>query len=155
MFRRVRQENLKRDGKPTLFAFELPDMSVNRERFGTAEEARSGFDQQQWGVAAFLVMDIPPRVAWTHLAQVYNLLPRHIPTNSNFAHTEVRVRRWVENELVLITHRTTADFDDGDPDRNAQSGLPGALLDPDFHMRWRKHIAKASTAVVLPMELPG
>src|ERR1700722_18814569 len=83
LFRRVRQENFKRDGKPTLLAFDLPDMSVNREQFGTAEDSLQGFNPLDWGIVAFLVRDIPPRATWTHVAQLYSLLPRHVPVGGN------------------------------------------------------------------------
>jgi len=150
LFRRVHSKNLKPNGKPTLFAFELPDMSVNRDQFSSAEDARRGFSPSDWGVVAFLVRDIPPREAWTHVAQLYSLLPRHIPVSGNFAHTEVRVRRVVNTILVLITHRGHTDFSDGDPDSGVRRGLPDALLDPDFHMRCREYIAMSSKPVLLP-----
>jgi hypothetical protein len=155
LFRRVRGNNIGRDGKATLFAFELPDMSVNRELHGSAEDARKGFDRSEWSVVAFLVADIPPRADWHHLAQLYRLLPRHVIAPGNFAHSEVRAWRKIDEDFVFITNRGPSEFTEDDPDRECARGLPEALLDPDFHLRWRKHIALASK-MALPCEArPG
>lgn len=43
LFRRVHRDNMKPDGTGSFLAFELPDMSVNREEYSTAEQARRGF----------------------------------------------------------------------------------------------------------------
>ena len=151
LYRRVRRNNVGRDGKATFLAFALPDMSVNREKHGTAEAARQGYDKADWGVAAFLVADIPPRTNVPHIDQFYALLARHVPKPGNFAHSEVRVWRKVAQVSVLITDRNKGDFRSDDPDRNTPRDASAALLDPDFHMRWRKRIALAAK-MVLPCE---
>src|SRR5262249_54105696 len=110
LFRRVRRESIGRNGKPTFLAFTLPDMSVNREQRSTAEEARKGYDNAIWGVAAFLVADIPARVSLAHHVQTYRLLPRHVPKAGNSAHSETRVWRRVKEVLVLITARKHEEF---------------------------------------------
>ncbi|HEX3148543.1 MAG TPA: hypothetical protein VHR66_10695 [Gemmataceae bacterium] len=130
-------------------------MSVNRERFGAADEARKGFDPADWAVVAFLVRDIPPRISWVHIVQVYRLLVRHVPESGNYPHSEVRVWRKVEERLALITSRLNDDFPVDDPDRNEELGRPDALLDPDFHMRWRKHIALACKLTLTPRTVDG
>jgi len=150
LFHRVRQNNIGRHGKATFLAFALPDMSVNRERDSTAENARSGFEKPDWGVAAFVVKDIPPDGGWAHGLQTYLLRPRHVPEPGNFPHSEVRVWRAVQTVSTLITTRDEKDFGERDPDREEPRGTPEALLDPDFHMRWRKHIALASKMVLPP-----
>src|SRR5437588_792984 len=116
LFRRVHRDNVKAIGKPTSLAFELPDMSVNRERHSSPEDARRGFHKADWGVIALLVSDIPARAEWKHVAHVFRLLPRHVPIKGNHAHSEVRVWKAVEAVLVLITGRADHDFDDHDPD---------------------------------------
>ena len=153
LFRRVHRDNLRANGKPTIFAFELPDMSVNREQHSSEEGARQGFRPEDWGVVAFFVGDIPARDTWAHLAEVYQLLPRHVPETGNFAHSEVRVRRRIETNFVLVTYRGLPDFHEHDPDRDALRCSPVENLDPDFHQRWRKHIALASKPVLLPQEV--
>ena len=151
LFHRVRRNNVGRDGKATFLAFALPDMSVNREEHSTAEEARKGYDKVDWGVVGFEVADIPPRTNWAHIAQLYRLLARHIPEAGNYSHSEVRVWRKVEEVFVLITARMLENFEESDPDREEPLDTAEALLDPDFHMRWRKHIALAAK-MVLPYE---
>jgi hypothetical protein len=151
LFHRLRGNNIGRDGKATFLAFTLPDMSVNREQHSTAEATRKGYDKADWGVVAFLVADIPPRADWTHIAQIYRLLARHVPEARNFSHSEVRVWRKVEEEFILITARVAEDFEEVDPDRMEHRDTAESLLDPDFHMRWRKHIGLAAK-MVLPGE---
>jgi hypothetical protein len=151
LFHRVRRNNIRRDGKASFLAFTLPDMSVNREKYSTAEETRRGYGSADWAVAAFVVADIPPRTNWAHIAQIYRLLARHVPEPGNLAHSEVRVWRKVEESFVLITDREGDDFEDGDPDREDPRDTAAVLLDPDFHMRWRKHIALAAK-MILPYE---
>lgn len=148
LFRRVRRENLRPDGRPTLMAFELPDMSVNRGNYGTAESARRGFDPADWAVVSFAVADIPARRVLAHVADKYVLLPRHVPEPGNFPHAEVRVWREKDGVKILVTHRGPGDFSSNDPDGSSPNGTADALLDPDFHMRWRKHISRVAKLVV-------
>lgn len=46
LFCRVHRASLLANGKPTLLAFDLPDMSCNRESESTAEATRKGFDSK-------------------------------------------------------------------------------------------------------------
>jgi hypothetical protein len=130
---------MKPDGRASFLAFELPDMSVNRENYSTAAEARKGFRAEDWGVVSIRVGDMPPRESLPQITHSYRFRARHVPEVGNFAHSEVRV--WRENGAVavLITTRQTEEFLDTDPDR--KSPRTGAeSLDPDFHMRWRKRL---------------
>jgi hypothetical protein len=154
LFHRIRRNNVGRDGKATFLAFALPDMSVNREQHSTAEETRKGYDPADWGVVGFLVADIPPRTNWAHIADIYRLLARHVPEAGNYSHSEVRVWRMVDNVFKLITSRVSEDFQASDPDRGEPRDTAAALLDPDFHMRWRKHIALAAK-MILPCDAEG
>jgi hypothetical protein len=130
---------MKPDGKASFLAFELPDMSVNRENYSTAAEARRGFRPEAWGVVSITVSDMPPRESLPHLSHSYRFQARHVPEDGNFAHSEVRVWRESGAVAVLITTRQTEDFLPTDPDR--ESPRTGAdWLDPDFHMRWRKRL---------------
>jgi hypothetical protein len=140
LFRRVPRDNLKPDGKATLAAFELPDMSVNRAKFSTAEEARKGFRREDWGVVSIRVGDMPPREALPQCAHCYRFQARHIPETGNFAHSEVRVWREERGVQVLITNRLVENCIDEDPDREG-ARVGANELDPDFHMRWRKRMS--------------
>lgn len=139
LFRRVHRDNLKHDGKASFLAFELPDMSVNREEYSTAEEARRGFRAADWGVVSIKVAELPPRESVPQAAHSYRFRPRHVPEVGNFAHAEVRVWRQDANATLLITSRDSKDFLASDPDRDSPRG-DRSLLDPDFHMRWRKRL---------------
>jgi hypothetical protein len=123
-------------------------MSVNRNKYGSAEDARQGYDKADWGVAAFVVADIPPRTKVAHIEQTYRLYARHVPIRGNPAHSEVRVWRKVVAVFMLITDRQCHEFDSEDPDRDKPRDTAASLLDPDFHMRWRKRIALAAKMVL-------
>ena len=105
LFRRVHRLNMKLDGRASFLAFELPDMSVNRERLGTVEESLKGFRPQDWGVVSFQVADIPPREVLLHTAHCYYFRARHVPEPGNFAHSEIRVWREDNSIRVLVTFR--------------------------------------------------
>ena len=114
-------------------------MSANREEHGTAEDTRKGFRPDCWGVVSITVGDIPPREVLAHVEHSYRFRVRHVPIDGNFAHSEIRV--WRENGAgaVLITIRQPGEFLNTDPDREMpRVGLE--LLDPGFHMRWRKRL---------------
>ncbi len=139
LFRRVLRINMKPDGRATFLGFKLPDMSVNREGHSTAEDTRKGFQPENWGVVSIRVGDIPPRESLPQNDHSYRFRPRHVPVIGNFAHSEVRVWREKADTAVLITERQAGDFAPTDPDR--ESPCAGVdLLDPDFHMRWRKRL---------------
>ncbi len=153
LFCRVHKENI-RPGKVSLLAFRLPDMSVNREKECNAEDARKGHYPEDWGVASILVSDIPPREPIAHVAQIYLLLPRHVPMLGNYAHSEVRV--WLKDSEVqrLITDRSDEEFEDDDPDKD-DPRCAIHEMDPDFHLRWRKQMARKCKVVVMPKEIAG
>ncbi len=61
----------------------------------------------------------------------------------------------VEEIYKLITNRKPEDFGEDDPDREETHDTAEALLDPDFHMRWRKRIALAAKMVLLCEDTPA
>jgi hypothetical protein len=151
LFRRVHRANVKPDGRASFLAFELPDMSVNREEYSTAEEARKGFRPEDWGVVSIRVEDIPLRESLRHVNHDYRFRARHVPEVGNFSHSEVRV--WREDGVValLITTRQTEEFLTTDPDRESpRTGTDS--LDPDFHMRWRKRLEWRCHAELRPID---
>ena len=134
LFRRFHPDHLDGD-EIAIDAVELPDVSVNRERFGPPEWLLLDVGHEDWGVLAFLVRDIPPhRQVWHRGVVPYTLEPRHVPLRHNYPHSEVRVYR--EGIRIIRGDRQT----------------PGNLhlLDPDFHLRWREHIVLASSIVIHP-----
>jgi hypothetical protein len=134
LFRRVRGEDFY-DGTVAVDAVELPDMSVNREKYGPAEWLLLHEDFELWGVIKFRVRDIPPdREIWHEGVIAYTLAPQHRPLKYNYPHTEI----WISREGVHIVR--------GD------SNNPGNLhlLDPDFHLRWRECIVLASKIAIHP-----
>lgn len=138
LFRRVLGRHMKPDGRATFLAFELPDMSVNREEHSTAEQTRKGFRPEDWGVVSIRVSDMPPRQSLPQAEHSYRFRARHVPEIGNYAHSEIRVWREGVTE-VLLTQRAAGDFAAEDPDREcARAGVD--MLDPDFHMRWRKRL---------------
>lgn len=139
LFRRVGIQNLKPDGKATFLAFELPDMSVTRERCAGAEEARKGFRPEEWGVVSLLAGDLPPREVVLHHSHSYFFRARHVPEVGVFAHSEVRIWREDGEDQVLVTNRPLDKCSPDDPDREIPRTAPAAL-DPQFHMKWRKRI---------------
>jgi hypothetical protein len=114
-------------------AFELPDMSVNRQKYGPAHWLLLDDDFAGWGVGAFRVEDIPPDESLIHAGViVYLLRPEHVPLKYNYPHTEVRIY----HEEVRICR-----------DNNNLH-----LLEPEFHMRWRERLSQCSWAAIHPTE---
>jgi len=110
---------MKPDGKATFLAFELPDMSVDREDYSTPADARKGFRPEDWGVVSIRVGAMPPRESLPQINHSYRFRARHVPEVGNFAHSEVRVWRESGAVAVLITMRGTEEFLAADPDRES------------------------------------
>jgi len=136
LYRRFHPDHL--DGNEiAIEAVELPDMSVNRSRFGPPGWLLLEEDYEDWGVLAFRVRDIPPkREVWHEGVVAYALEPRHVPLRNNYPHSEI----WILRDGIRIVRKDGAN--------------PGNLhlLDPDFHLRWRECIVLASHIVIRPGE---
>src|SRR4051794_25169322 len=89
LYRRVAPELWDESGIE-VDAIELPDMSVNRSRFGPPRWARLADERcKDWAVVGFMVQDIPPEML--HLGVVrYTFSPEHVPLKNNYPHSEVR-----------------------------------------------------------------
>ena len=112
-------------------AFELPDMSVIRQKFGKPEWLLIQEEYQDWGVAGFKVEDIPANEEVHHLGYIeYVLRPEHAPDKYNYPHSEVRIYR------------------DGVHICRASDNL--YLMEPDFHLRWRYRLSLASRVTIRP-----
>ena len=129
LFRRFSRENLD-GGEVSIAAFELPDMSVIRAKYGQPRFLLLDEQFKEWGVVAFRVRDIPPNRAILHGPLVYTLEPRHVPLKYNYPHSEV----WIFHEGAHICREASNEN----------------LLDPDFHLRWRECLVLASHIKVFP-----
>lgn len=108
-------------------ALELPDMSVNRSKYGPAEWTRLLDTSRNWGVLAFRVGDIPPELL--HLGTIrYSFAPEHVPLKRNYPHAEVRSYK----EGVHIDLKNYAE------------------LDPDLNQRWRQQLAWKCRVILKP-----
>ena len=115
-------------------AFELPDMSVNREKYGLPSWLLLDEDARGWRVAGFRVRDIPPDREQYHLGVVvYVLRPEHVPHKYNYPHSEVRVYR--QGHRICKENSNTA------------------LLEPAFHLRWRERLRRVCQVVIVPRDL--
>jgi len=151
LFHRVLRRNMTPDGKATLSAFGLPDMSVNRGRFSSAAGTRQGFRPEDWGVVSITVAQMPPRESILHVAHSYTFRARHVPEPDNFSHSEIRVWRVDGNVVVLVTVRFAEQFAEDDPDK-AETLSDSSALAPDFHMRWRKRLARSCRPELRPLD---
>lgn len=70
-------------------AIALPDMSVNREKYGPPDWLLLDGDFEGWGVFAFEVADIPEKFP-VEGVWMYSFKPVHRPKKRNYPHTEVR-----------------------------------------------------------------
>jgi hypothetical protein len=97
-------------------AIELPDMSVNRARFGPPGWTRLADERcWDWAVVGFKVQDIPQELL--HLGvDDYTFAPEHAPLKNNYPHSEVRCYR---NGFHI----------------NAKKHL-----DRELHLRWREKL---------------
>lgn len=128
LFRRYRSDHFD-DGEVAPEAFELPDMSVNREKYGPPTWLLLDNEIGNWGVGAFRVEDIPREKDMVHLGViVYVLRPEHIPLKYNYPHTEVRVYR--------------------DDARICRDNHNLHLLEPEFHLRWRERLSQCSWVAI-------
>jgi len=73
LYRRFRPEDFD-GGEVAPEAFELPDMSVNRDKHGPASWLLLDEDFQDWGVASFRVQDIPRDRAVLHAGVIAYVL---------------------------------------------------------------------------------
>jgi hypothetical protein len=130
LFRRFRPEDFD-GGEIAPEAFELPDMSVSREKFGPPQWLLLDEACEGWGVASFQVQDIPRDRAMVHVGVIaYILRPEHVPLRNNYPHSEIRIYR--NSERICRENNNIH------------------LLDPEFHIRWREHLSMASKIAIPP-----
>lgn len=72
-------------------AFGLPDISVDRSRYGGPEALIEAERFRCFGVAEIAVADVPPSVV--EIDDEYEFKVVHVPTKRNPAHSEIRAYR--------------------------------------------------------------
>jgi hypothetical protein len=102
LFRRVHPDHfIPGHSRIDLAAFELPDMSVNREKHGGKAEyvlcnVYPGSDgkcderHHPWGIVSFSVDHVSRTIENAADPAAYSTRPQHAPENHNFFHTEIR-----------------------------------------------------------------
>jgi hypothetical protein len=128
LFRRFNPDDL--DGtRVATDAIELPDMSMNRSKYGPAAWLLLDEDFQHWGVFAVKVGDLPRELL--HLGQFrYTFEPRHVPLKYNYPHSEV----WAFLEGVHIDLKNES------------------LLDHEAHQCWRQLLVWKTRIAISPRE---
>jgi hypothetical protein len=126
LFRRFAPENLE-GARIAVDAIELPDMSMNRSKFGPADWLLldEGFDG--WGVFAVKVGDIPKELLHVGLF-LYTFEPRHVPLKSNYPHSEIWA--FVAGKHIDLKNEH--------------------LLDPNVHQRWRQLLVWKTRIAIQP-----
>jgi len=109
-------------------AIELPDMSVNRQKYGPPEWVVIHEDHQGWGVLGFEVQHIPDKIV-QHGVVTFTFEPRHRPHRYNYPHSEV----WAFREGEHIDAKNSE-----------------LLLDPDAHLRWRQRLLWKCRTMIHP-----
>jgi hypothetical protein len=148
LYRRV-PEDLWDDDEIDLDSIELPDMSVNREKYGPAwwvrymesKDSKSGareFVLTDWGVIGFRVEDVPPEQAF-HGQFLYKFKVAHAPNKYNYAHSEVRAF-----ETIMGNPKSDEIHIKGNDLINR--------IDPIWHLRWREKLARKCERILSPGE---
>jgi len=109
-------------------ALELPDMSVNRAKYGPPEWLLLHDSFGGWGVFGFEVDHIPREFVEDGVTQ-YAFGPKHRPLKNNYPHSEVWAYR--DGEHIDV--------------KNSEM-----LLDPEAHQRWRQRLAWKCRIVIQP-----
>ncbi len=126
LYRAFREQDLDGD-KVSIDAIELPDMSVNRGRFGQPYWLLHLGIWEGCGVAAFEVRDA--RYSFPHLGVIhYRFDVVHTPTQDNYPHSEIYA---YEGERHIKT-----------PER----------MDPTVHLRYRNRLRQRLRVVIRPGE---
>lgn len=110
-------------------AIELPDMSVNRSKYGLPEWTLLAEGCENWGVAAFKVSDF--RQELLHLGEFeYAFEAMHRPHRRNYPHSEIWAYK--DGEHIDLNHSDQ--------------------LDPEPHLRWREQLAWRIRVVIQPTQ---
>lgn len=152
LFRRVPPViGLDEDGEIPLAAIELPDMSVNRQKYGpawwtrfaiqkNAETGQLGTVLTEWAIIGFKVEDVPPQLVDKGVFH-YEFRPVHAPDGNNYPHTEVRVYETVQGP-------------NGAEEIHVKGKEFERRVDPILHMRWREQLRRHCSMMLREGEIP-
>lgn len=107
---------------------QLPDISVNREKYSHPVWARFEGDEYKyadWGVVSLRVQDVPTEQLENGVTK-FTFKVEHAPLKKNYPHTEVRA---FENSRHISLNAT---------------------IDPIMHLRWREKVARKIRRVIAP-----
>ena len=131
LYRRFPPDHFERD-TVTIEAIELPDMSVNREKYGPPQwvlvEIRENDNFEGWGVLAFEVRNVPAEMPYRG-TRIYTFGPKHEPERLNYPHSEIRA----------YENGNHVDFENA------------VLLEPEIHQRWRQRLLWKCRPVIKPV----
>ena len=124
MFRRIHPDAFV-GAQIALDAIELPDMSVNRGKYGYPNWLLRGYPE--WGVAKFKIKDIPESLRDGDVRE-YTFRPVHVPLDNAYRYPHSEVRAY-ENGIHV----------------NAKE-----KLDPMLHLRWRHRLRLVLKLAIKP-----
>ena len=139
LYRRVPHE-LWDDDSIELDAIELPDMSVNRQKYSKPAWVRLDRDEySDWGVIGFQVQDIPPEIQ-DDGAFLFPFRSVHVPLRRNYSHTEVRAYESPVDHPEEETHIGKALMN---------------RVEPEVHLRWRERLRRKCRIILRAYEVGG
>lgn len=141
LYRRV-PHVLWEDDYINLDAIELPDMSVNREKYGPPQWVRLlGEEYHDWGVIGFHVIDIPPEMQ--HLGvHIYRFRPRHVPHKRNYPHSEVQAY-YANSDSIDAEQHIDDDFLKREQILRLQT-----LFSDEVQLRWREQLRRKCRIII-------
>jgi hypothetical protein len=126
LFRRFSPDDLE-GSRIAVDAIELPDMSMNRSKYGPADWLLLDEACEGWGVFAVQAGEIPRQLL--HLGKLlYTFEPRHVPLKYNYPHSEI----WAFLDGVHIDLKNER------------------LLEPEAHQRWRQLLVWNTRIAIQP-----
>lgn len=146
LFRRVPHE-LWEDDYVNLDAIELPDMSVNREKYGPPQWTRLLSEEyHDWGVIGFQVKNIPAEMQ--HLGvHIFRFKPKHIPHKRNYPHAEVQAFHAKANLPAEVEHI------DQEFLKTEQIHRLETLFPKELQLRWREQLRRKCRIVIKAYEV--
>ena len=132
LYRRVPHINWD-DDEVLIEAIDLPDMSVNRQKYGPPQWVRLNSEEYaDWGVIGFQVASLPPPIQQYGIF-MYDFRPVHSPLSKNYPHTEVQAYETHLERLENPVH-ITEDLAD--------------LLKPDVLLRFRENLVRKCKIII-------
>ena len=141
LYRRV-PHDLWEEDYINLDAIELPDMSVNRQKYGPPQWVRLPSEEyHDWGVIGFQVEDIPPEMQ--HLGvHIYRFRPKHVPHKHNYPHSEVQAY-YARTDSPAAEEHIDNDFLKREKVLQLESLFPDVL-----QLRWREQLRRKCRIVI-------